>query len=221
MYDDSERTKAEHKMLVRIFHKKKLKKYIYYSFSHQVGSLNAGAKYTVTKGLMEKISGLVITKNLAATEAWEMKVLAGRLVWLLMSPASHHFDENIEDNYDSMADYVRAMRTTDMPRYMMMVMMVMAVMMDLTVMIMTMMMVIQVNVMNDEGDENYGRKNYEGNEGDEGVESDDYDDDDDSDGDNDFIYFPIGTSWQDSPGGSYPPVLSSSRPTRSGTRKAV
>ena len=93
---------------------------------------------------MEKISGLVITKNLAATEAWEMKVLAGRLVWLLMSPASHHFDENIEDNYDSMADYVRAMRTTDMPRYMMMVM---AVMMDLTVMIMTMMMVIQVNVI--------------------------------------------------------------------------
>ena len=118
----------------------------YYSFSHQVGSLNAGAKYTVTKGLMEKISGLVITKNLAATEAWEMKVLAGRLVWLLMSPASHHFDENIEDNYDSMADYVRAMRTTDMPRYMMLVM---AVMMDLTgmtimtvLMIMTVMMVI-------------------------------------------------------------------------------
>ena len=96
VYDDSERSKAEHKMLV--------------------GSLNAGVKHTVTKGKMEKIAGLVITKNLKDTEKWELKVLAGRLVWLLMSPASHHFDEDIEDNYDSMADYVRAMRLSDMPR---------------------------------------------------------------------------------------------------------
>ena len=81
-----------------------------------VGSLNAGVKHTVTKGKMEKIAGLVITKNLKDTEKWELKVLAGRLVWLLMSPASHHFDEDIEDNYDSMADYVRAMRLSDMPR---------------------------------------------------------------------------------------------------------
>ena len=81
-----------------------------------MGSLNAGPKYTVTKGHMEKIAGLVITKNLSETERWEMKVLAGRLVWLLMSPASHHVEEDIEDNYDSMADYVRAMRTSDMPR---------------------------------------------------------------------------------------------------------
>ena len=97
----------------------------------------------------------MITKNLAATEAWEMKVLAGRLVWLLMSPASHHFDENIEDNYDSMADYVRAMRTTDMPRYMMMamkimvvkIMKVMKVMKVLKVMIMMTMTMVMVTMI--------------------------------------------------------------------------
>ena len=97
VYDDSERSRDEHKMLV--------------------GSLNAGAKHTVMKGTMEKIAGLVITKNLKETEKWEMKVLAGRLVWLLLTPARHHLEEEMGDNYDSMADYIRAMRSSKMPRY--------------------------------------------------------------------------------------------------------
>ena len=94
--DDSERSGAEHKMLV--------------------GSLNAAAKNTVTKGAQEKIAGLIITKNLKQKEKWELKVLSGRLVWLLMSPASLHFEEDMEDNYDSVAEHVQAMRSSDMPR---------------------------------------------------------------------------------------------------------
>ena len=94
--DDSERSRAEHKMLV--------------------GSLNAASKNTVSKGSQEKIAGLIITKNLKQQEKWEMKVLTGRLVWLLMSPASFHFEEDMEDNYDSVAEHILAMRSSDMPR---------------------------------------------------------------------------------------------------------
>ena len=94
--DDSERSRAEHKMLV--------------------GSLNAAAKNTVSKGTQQKIAGLIITKNLRHQEKWEQKVLTGRLVWLLMSPSSHHFDQDMEDNYDSVAEHIQAMRSSDMPR---------------------------------------------------------------------------------------------------------
>ena len=94
--DDSERSRAEHKMLV--------------------GSLNAASKNTVSKGKQEKIAGIIITKNLKQQEKWELKVLTGRLVWLLMSPASFHFEEEMEDNYDSVAEHVLAMRSSDMPR---------------------------------------------------------------------------------------------------------
>ena len=94
--DDSERSRAEHKMLV--------------------GSLNAASKNTVSKGSQEKIAGLIITKNLKEKEKWELKVLTGRLVWLLMSPASYHFEEDMEDNYDSVAEHILAMRSSDMPR---------------------------------------------------------------------------------------------------------
>ena len=94
--DDSERSRAEHKMLV--------------------GSLNAASKNTVSKGSQDKIAGIIITKNLKQQEKWEMKVLSGRLVWLLMSPARFHFDEEMEDNYDSVAEHILAMRSSDMPR---------------------------------------------------------------------------------------------------------
>ena len=94
--DDSERSRAEHKMLV--------------------GSLNAASKNTVSKGCQEKIAGLIITKNLKHQEKWEQKVLTGRLCWLLMSPASIHFDQDMEDNYDSVAEHILAMRSSDMPR---------------------------------------------------------------------------------------------------------
>ena len=94
--DDSERSRAEHKMLV--------------------GSLNAASKNTVSKGAQEKIAGLIITKNLKQEEKWEQKVLTGRLVWLLMSPASIHFDQDMEDNYDNVAEHVLAMRSSEMPR---------------------------------------------------------------------------------------------------------
>ena len=94
--DDSERSRAEHKMLV--------------------GSLNAASKNTVSKGSQEKIAGLIITKNLKQEEKWEQKVLTGRLVWLLMSPASMHFDQDMEENYDSVAEHILAMRSSDMPR---------------------------------------------------------------------------------------------------------
>ena len=94
--DDSERSRAEHKLLV--------------------GSLNAAAKNTVSKGIQEKIAGLIITKNLKEKEKWELKVLSGRLVWLLMSPARFHFEEDMEDNYDSVAEHILAMRSSDMPR---------------------------------------------------------------------------------------------------------
>ena len=94
--DDSERSRAEHKMLV--------------------GSLNAASKNTVSKGTQEKIAGLIITKNLKHQEKWELKVLTGRLVWLLMSPASVHFEQDMEENYDSVAEHISAMRSSDMPR---------------------------------------------------------------------------------------------------------
>ena len=94
--DDSERSRAEHKMLV--------------------GSLNAASKNTVSKGAMEKIGGLIITKNLKEGEKWEKKVRTGRLVWLLMSPASIHYEEDMEDNYESGAEHVIAMRSSHMPR---------------------------------------------------------------------------------------------------------
>lgn len=94
--DDSERSRAEHKMLV--------------------GSLNAASKNTVSKGSQDKIAGLIITKNLKHKEKWEQKVLTGRLVWLLMSPASIHFEQAMEDNYDCVAEHILAMRSSDMPR---------------------------------------------------------------------------------------------------------
>ena len=94
--DDSERSKAEHKMLV--------------------GSLNAASKNTVSKGTQEKIAGLIITKNLKHQDKWEQKVLTGRLVWLLMSPANIHFDQDMEENYDNVAEHIMAMRSSDMPR---------------------------------------------------------------------------------------------------------
>ena len=88
--DDSERSRAEHKMLV--------------------GSLNAASKNTVSKGSQEKIAGLIITKNLKHHEKWELKVLSGRLVWLLMSPANFHFEEEMGDIYNRVAEHVLAMR---------------------------------------------------------------------------------------------------------------
>ena len=81
-----------------------------------VGSLNAATKNTVSKGAQEKIAGLIITKNLRHQEKWELKVLTGRLVWLLMSPASHHFEQDMGDNYDSVAEHILAMRSSEMPR---------------------------------------------------------------------------------------------------------
>ena len=73
-------------------------------------------RYGCARHIQEKIAGLIITKNLKEKEKWELKVLSGRLVWLLMSPASFHFEEDMEDNYDSVAEHILAMRSSDMPR---------------------------------------------------------------------------------------------------------
>ena len=67
--------------------------------------------YTIGRGKMQKLSGLIITKNLKRKEKWELKVLTGRLVWLLMSPASYHFEEDMEDKYDNVAEHILAMRS--------------------------------------------------------------------------------------------------------------
>lgn len=57
---------------------------------------------------MMKIAGLIITKNLKVGEMWALKVISGRLVWILMTPAKHHFEESPEDNYDSATDHIIA-----------------------------------------------------------------------------------------------------------------
>ena len=82
-----------------------------------VGSLNAANKYTIGRGKMQKLSGLIITKNIDPDKhKMPAKVIEGRVNWLNMRMDPEYELEEMETNMESMFEHVNSMSNTDMPR---------------------------------------------------------------------------------------------------------
>lgn len=82
-----------------------------------VGSLNAASKYTIGRGKMQKLCGLIITKNIDPDrQKMPAKITEGRLNWLNMRMDPQYEMEEMETNMENMFDHVNEMSNTDMPR---------------------------------------------------------------------------------------------------------
>lgn len=82
-----------------------------------VGSLNAASKYTIGRGKMQKLCGLIITKNIDPDrQKMPAKIVEGRLNWLNMRMDPDYEMEEMETNMENMFDHVNEMTNTDMPR---------------------------------------------------------------------------------------------------------
>ena len=81
-----------------------------------VGSLNAASKFTIGRGKMQKLCGLIITKNIDPDrQKMPAKITEGRLNWLNMRMDPDYEMEEMETNMENMFDHVNEMSNTDMP----------------------------------------------------------------------------------------------------------
>ena len=82
-----------------------------------VGSLNAAHKFTIGRGKMQKLSGLIITKNIdPEKQKMPAKIVEGRVTWLNMRMDPEYELEEMDINMENMFDHVNSMANTDMPR---------------------------------------------------------------------------------------------------------
>ena len=82
-----------------------------------VGSLNAAHKFTIGRGKMQKLSGLIITKNIdPEKQKIPAKIVEGRVTWLNMRMDPEYELEEMDINMENMFDHVNSMTNTDMPR---------------------------------------------------------------------------------------------------------
>ena len=94
-HDDAERPRGQHKNLV--------------------GSYNAGAKVTISRGTSEKVGGLCQTKNWKKNEKIEEKIVEGRAIIFNMEKV-YKKDLDVSNKYDMRTSHLQSMDNGRLPR---------------------------------------------------------------------------------------------------------
>ena len=81
-----------------------------------IGSLQAGTKVTKSGGKLEKLGGLVITKNFTPSQKLADKIIQGRANILVMDPDPEHEHLDTETNSNFLTEHVNALSSFHMPR---------------------------------------------------------------------------------------------------------